>query len=309
MGIQFLNSYIKKNTSEKSLEIINFNKLSRKIIAVDINIYLHKFLAEGELFENLYLMFSLMKYYKIMPIFVFDGKPPPEKYELINKRYQERLIAENEYKKLCKTKHLENSEQEIINLKRKFLKPTKNEIKISQKLMNAFGFMYIEADGEADIVCAKLVIKKYAYACLSEDMDMFIYGCSIVLRLYSNTNIIYEYNLENILKAMNIDLKNFKYLSILANNKQKNKNIFYFYNIYSNFTNNNIPGEFIDYIKNLYIINDQQYDNLINIYNNYNLKNSDVLSKCNYILIKNRNSSNKLSGGRSRSIVCRCSFS
>ena len=131
MGIQFLNSYIKKNTSEKSLEIINFNKLSRKIIAVDINIYLHKFLAEGELFENLYLMFSLMKYYKIMPIFVFDGKPPPEKYELINKRYQERLIAENEYKKLCKTKHLENSEQEIINLKRKFLKPTKNEINLS----------------------------------------------------------------------------------------------------------------------------------------------------------------------------------
>ena len=104
---------------------------------------------------------------------------------------------------------------------------------------------------------------------------------------------------------MNIDLENFKYLSILANNKQKSKNIFYFYNIYSNFTNNNISGSFIDYIKKLYIINIEQYDDLMNIYNDYNLKKSDVLSKCNYILIKNR-SYNKLSR---RSAVCRCSFS
>ena len=36
MGIQFLNSYIKKNTSTKSLEKITLFRLYNKIIAVDI---------------------------------------------------------------------------------------------------------------------------------------------------------------------------------------------------------------------------------------------------------------------------------
>ena len=36
--------------------------------------------------------------------------------------------------------------------------------------------------GEADELCAKLVIKRYAYACLSEDMDLFVYGCNKIMR-------------------------------------------------------------------------------------------------------------------------------
>ena len=40
---------------------------------------------------------------------------------------------------------------------------------------------------EADELCAKLVVKK-AFACLSEDMDMFVYGCPKVLRYLSLLN-------------------------------------------------------------------------------------------------------------------------
>ena len=284
MGIQFLNSYIKKHTSEKSLEIINFNKLSGKVIAIDINIYLHKFLAEGDLFENLYLMFSLLKYYNIIPIFVFDGKPPPEKYELINKRYQERLIAESQYKKLCETKNLEKREQEIINLKRKFLKPSKSEIKITQNLMNAFGLTYIEADGEADIVCAKLVIKKYAYACLSEDMDMFVYGCPRIIRYLSlsNENCVL-YTLDIILKELDLTFNEFKEICILAgtdyNNGNKDINLLKAIELFNQFKNFKITN--IKFKEDFYTWISKYHncvDNIFELYNICNMFKTDTIS-------------------------------
>ena len=47
-------------------------------------------------------------------------------------------------------------------LKKKFIRIKKQDIINVQNLMDAFGVTYIEADGEADGVCAKLVIKRYA---------------------------------------------------------------------------------------------------------------------------------------------------
>ena len=34
--------------------------------------------------ENMYLMLSIFRYYNVIPIFVFDGKPPPEKKRVTN---------------------------------------------------------------------------------------------------------------------------------------------------------------------------------------------------------------------------------
>lgn len=284
MGIQFLNSYIKNNTSDKSVEIIQLDKLSGKVIAVDINIYLHKFLAEGDLFENLYLMFALIKYLKIIPIFVFDGKPPPEKYELINKRYQERIIAEKEYKKLCENKNFEKRDKQLINLKRKFLKPTKNDIKVTQRLMDAFGLMYIEAEGEADIVCAKLVIKKYAFACLSEDMDMFVYGCPRIIRYLSlsNQNCVL-YSLDIILKELDLTFNEFKEICILAgtdyNNGNKEINLLKaieLFNQFKNFKLRNIKfkEDFYTWISEYH----NYIDNIFELYNICNMFKTDTIS-------------------------------
>ena len=44
------------------------------------------------------------------------------------------------------------------------------------------GIAYYESEGESDYVCAKMVKQKIAFACMSEDMDMFVYGCPKVLR-------------------------------------------------------------------------------------------------------------------------------
>ena len=195
MGIRLLNKYIKTNC-KKGVNVIKMENLRGKYIAIDTSIYLYRFLQEEVLLENFYLLLSLLKFYNITGIFVFDGKPPEEKYKLIDKRNSVKAEAREKYKELeMKINKINNNDyereekndiqNEMVELKKKFVKLERYHIEIIKKLITAFGESYIDAEGEADQLCAKLVIKKIAYACLSEDMDLFLYGCPRVLRYLS----------------------------------------------------------------------------------------------------------------------------
>ena len=118
MGIRYLNRFLKDNASP-SIKFSRLSDLSGKKIAVDISIYMYRFASEDTLIENMYLMLSVFRNYNIIPIFVFDGKPPPEKRELLQKRKDNKQEAENEYNKLKNTleinKDMDDSDkQEII---------------------------------------------------------------------------------------------------------------------------------------------------------------------------------------------------
>ena len=221
------------------------SELCEKIIVVDTSIYLYKFLAEGALLENMYTMLSLFRYYKIIPIFVFDGRAPIEKNKLLENRNIEKIIAEKKYYQI-KRKLQTNGDAPYNNklsrnmtaLKKKFIRIKRQDIINVQNLMDAFGAIYIKAEGEADEVCAKLVIKRYAYACLSEDMDLFVYGCHRVLRYLSLLNeTVVIYYLDIILKDLDITFIEFKEICILSgtdyNNNTNNvinlqKTLYYF---------------------------------------------------------------------------------
>ena len=83
--------------------------------------------------------------------------------------------------------------------------------------MKLMGVTYFIADGEADELCAKLVIKKYAWAVLSEDMDMFVYGCNRVLRYLSLiNNTVMLYNTRDILKTLKLTQKQFREICVLS---------------------------------------------------------------------------------------------
>ena len=75
------------------------------------------------------------------------------------------------------------------------VKLKEKDIAVTKKLISALGLQYIDAKGEADILCAELVIRKKVYACLSDDTDLFAYGCPRVLRNIDLTNHdVYYYN-------------------------------------------------------------------------------------------------------------------
>ena len=207
-----------------SIKKISLNNLRDRKIVIDANNYVYRFLSEDALIENFYLMISVFRKYNITPIFIFDGKVPPEKEDLIKFRKENKESAKKEYEKLeYKLKQTEKSEeyQEIYNamnaLKKKFLCLKKNDIKLVKMLLKSYGVNYFDAEGEADILCAKLVVKKHVYACMSEDMDMFVYGCPRVLRYVSFINctaVLYDF--KSILNELNLTKQEFKEICVIS---------------------------------------------------------------------------------------------
>jgi flap endonuclease-1 len=197
--------------------------LSGKRIAIDISIYLYKYEAENILLENIYLMLSVFRHHNIIPIFIFDGKPPPEKQALLLKRREDKIDAQEEYNKLQAqlTSSRGNDTQDIINLmdqlKKQFVYINKEKIEQVKELIRAYGATYYDSPGEADELCASLVIKKKVWACMSEDMDMFVYGCTRVLRYFSLINhTAVLYYMKGILEELNMTQQEFKEICVLS---------------------------------------------------------------------------------------------
>lgn len=291
MGIQYLNSYIKKNTKTGSTTKITFAELSNQTIVIDASIYLYKFVSNNTLLESIYLMISLFKQYNITAIFVFDGVPPKEKETLIKKRQNDKLKAKQKCEELqlqllnsTNASDQNNLTESINSLKKKCVKLKKSDIEKVRNLIDAFGVCYIDAPGEADELCAKLVISKIAYACLSEDMDLFLYGCPRVLRYLSLTNSTFIiYYLDKILDDLNFTFKEFKEICVISGSDYITNNTFNLYNALkyykeykdSNYYNKNIG--FYAWLYNNEPINKQiDFNELYNAYLMYQVSSNKL---------------------------------
>jgi len=225
MGIKNLNKFLKENT-QNSINFSHVSKLSGKKIAVDISIYMYKYASENTLIENMYLMLSVFRVYNVIPIFVFDGKPPPEKKQLLQKRREDKKEAEYEFieleNKLKINPNMDDVEKhEIMNnmdmLKRKFVNLSKNDVESVKELIRSYGATYYDAPGEADELCAMLTIKGKVWACLSEDMDMFVYGCPRVIRYLSLLNhTVVIYDLKGIVNELGITQNELREICIIS---------------------------------------------------------------------------------------------
>ena len=151
---------------------------------------------------------------------------------------------------------LSNEEEEMKKeYEKMIIKPNNINIEDVKKLIELCGFQYIIANGEADSLCVDLVLKKDVYACISEDMDMFVYGCPRVLRYFNiKHDTCVMYNLKEILIQLKIDFDNFKWLCVLSGtdyHKYYNKkmNIFYYYKIFCKYTQTKSSLSLYDWIK------------------------------------------------------------
>jgi flap endonuclease-1 len=193
-------------------------------VAVDASIYMYRFQGDGGLIEGVYQMIGLFRHNSITPLFVFDGKPPPEKRDLLEKRKQDKLVAEKKFKDI--KRHIANTmnedevadlEAEADQLRRQFVRITGKDISDVKNLLRIMGISYYESVGESDGICAKLVKKRHAFACLSEDMDMFIYGCPRVLRYLSLLkSSVVLYDLRGIINSLRLSFNDFQNICVLA---------------------------------------------------------------------------------------------
>ena len=225
MGIKHLNKFLRTECGD-SIKTISIAELSGKKIAVDISIYMYKYESTESLIENMYIMLAVFRQNNIIPIFIFDGKPPTEKKALVQKRREDKKEAEKEYnilkQKLESVYYVNNDDkQEIIAnmdiLKKQFIYINREKIEQVKNLIRSYGATYCDAPGEADELCALLVLKNKVWACLSEDMDMFVYGCTRVIRylsLFNRTAVLYD--MKGILEDLNLTQKELREICVLS---------------------------------------------------------------------------------------------
>uniref|UniRef100_A0A6C0EP94 XPG N-terminal domain-containing protein n=1 Tax=viral metagenome TaxID=1070528 RepID=A0A6C0EP94_9ZZZZ len=305
MGIKHLNKFLKEECKD-SIKFISLSKLSGKKIAVDISIYIYKYAGDNTLIENIYLMLSVFRNYNIIPVFIFDGKPPTEKKELLKKRLHDKKEAELEYKKLKAQLEVnenmdDQDKQELINnmdiLKKQFVYINKNDIENVKKLISSYGATYYDAEGEADELCSFLVLKEKVWACLSEDMDMFVYGCTRVIRylsLLNHTAVMYD--TKEILKNLGITQKEMREICVISgtdyniygslNRDRDTPNLYKTLKYFKKYHKENKDIGFYEWlIQNSSYIDD--YDLLIKIYNMFEISKNENLNIFENIQIRN----------------------
>jgi flap endonuclease-1 len=167
---------------------LKFEELRGKVVAVDAFNALYQFLSSirqpdgtplmdnkkritshlsGLFYRNIALLSEGMKL-----VYVFDG----EYHELKGKTHEVR----NEAKELAKEKYEIAKDEEDVEAMgryaRGFVRLDKEKIEESKLLLEAMGIVVVQAPGEGEMQCAKLVRDGEAYAVASQDYDALVVG-------------------------------------------------------------------------------------------------------------------------------------
>lgn len=240
MGIKNLKYLINRYASNAIIEQY-LGVYENRVIAIDLSIYLYRFIYKnGEPLELLAKQIMRLLKNKIIPLYIFDGKPPKAKNEILEERSEKRkkLYARQSQIKLLIEKSDNNLDDNILNnnlsedlinmsvveLKDELDKIEKSIIIINDKIINdckhlftLMGVPYITANGEAESLCAKLIKEGFVYGCISEDTDILANGGKYFLQNFNvNNNKIIEYDLDKILESFDVTYEQFIDICILC---------------------------------------------------------------------------------------------
>ncbi len=150
---------------------------------------------------------------EVLPIYVFDGKPPDIKDGVIYKR---RKIK----KKAIEQFNDELTENEKIKLKCKSLTIRTFQYRETEELLYVAGIPYVQSPGEADAQCAGISIyndENELAGVGSEDCDMLAHGARAILKSFHNKfNEVVEIRHDVLLEKM----REFANSILLTNNKK-----------------------------------------------------------------------------------------
>jgi len=226
MGIKNLSALINQY-APKSVAKKQFNDLNGKKIVIDASLLIYSYVIairntsydltniNGDMTSHIHAVVSKTLLYldnSITPIFVFDGKPPNLKNEVLDKRRDDRQIA----RKLLDDASEDETDKKI-KLFKKTTTITSKQMDQCKEILRAMGIPVIEAPEESDSQCASLTIHNDVYGVGSEDMDILTFGAKKLLRNISSSkkNEIIEYDLNKILAELQYTNEEFIDLCIL----------------------------------------------------------------------------------------------
>ena len=188
MGIKNLLKFL--NTYPDLVIEKDINEFTGKKIAIDISILLYQVVIsvrnsgadlvnkKGEITSHILGLFNkTIKLLNkgIIPVYVFDGKPPELKRKVLDLRKYIRKKAEE---KLA----LAQSEEDKIKYFKRSVIITKKHLEDCRELLDFMGVPYIDAPEEADSQCAWLAKNNLVDAVLTEDMDILTFGSPYIIR-------------------------------------------------------------------------------------------------------------------------------
>lgn len=202
---------------------VHISKYKNKKVAIDISILVYQIVIsirnsgtdfvnkKGELVSHILGIFNKTISFleqNILPIYVFDGKPPEIKHKLLKSR---KVSKQKAFEKMEKAT---NNKEKIKYFKR-CVTITRKHMENCKKLLDLMGIPYINAPEEADSQCAFLAKNGLVDAVATEDMDILTFGSPCILRNFSvKKKYILELNIDDILKKLSISKEQFINLCI-----------------------------------------------------------------------------------------------
>ena len=191
MGIKGLTQLIKEHSPD-AIQTMNLHNLAGKRVAVDASLFMYKMLInmrtsnksyltsqEGKIVSHITGIFYKTANYlavNITPIYVFDGKPPDSKGDVLQQRNTKVSNAKTA---------LENNdltEEQKNNLEKQTIRLTKSHVDDIKQLLDLMGVSYVQANGEAEAYASEMCRQGMVDYVVTEDMDTLAFGCPKMIR-------------------------------------------------------------------------------------------------------------------------------
>jgi flap endonuclease-1 len=220
MGINGINTLIKRHSPD-AFFTIPITMLSGKRIAIDANNWMYTNMAVArkkvikhtdiaisepnaseirrEWFLSAITFILGWLSHNITPIFVFDGRHPPEKDETKAKRRDQRVALRAEidalYEQLRKDL-LERPANILDQLRKKLMNYnyiSSEDFELFKMVIKGIGIPCLQAVGDGERLCSVLCAEQKAAAVFSADTDNLVYGCPLVITKFSDVCSYDEY--------------------------------------------------------------------------------------------------------------------
>lgn len=186
MGVQLADLVVAKQ--------VDFQYLAGKRIAVDAMNSLYQFLSiirqpdgeplkdsQGRVTSHLSGLFyrnvNLVDY-GIMPLYVFDGRPPKLKKDVVEERTEVRLAAHEKWKEAL----AEGRYEEARVYAQQASRFSEEMLDDSKRLLKYMGIPYVQAPSEGEAQAAYMAMKGDVWATGSQDFDSLLFGSPRLVR-------------------------------------------------------------------------------------------------------------------------------
>jgi 5'-3' exonuclease len=275
MGIPGLNRFLLKKCSNKAIRNISLYELQNKKIVIDIHNYLYDFINTDNFSQSLREMVQNFQKNNINPIFIYDGKSPPEKKETLQLRNEKKNQNQKLYEELLeKMPTTPDTIALLQSYKAGSIRLRHTHLEESKQLLELLQVEYYVSEYESDPICVEMVNSGKVWACMSQDMDMFLYGCKRVLRKHDSGYYLYDF--EQIIRELKMTVDSFRELFVLLGTdycqtssqkgKQSYMNINVLYRFYCQFYQSK-SSHFLEWFHWCYpqYLNDDEYHDALRV--------------------------------------------